>query len=91
MFLSKLLTRKSQSGCYDRGRNVYTFWKICYEMNMDVSMDKKLYDEENYNIRSLFDVYCSEFVRRSNATLDLDRRFLIGQYFSLILNSLDKA
>lgn len=34
MFLSKLLTRKSQSGCYDRGRNVYTFWKICYEMNM---------------------------------------------------------
>lgn len=39
-------------------------------MNMDVSIDKKLYDEENYNIRSSFNVYCSEFVRRSNATLD---------------------
>lgn len=49
---------------------MYTFWKICYEMNMDVSIDKKLYDEENYNIRSSFNVYCSEFVRRSNATLD---------------------
>lgn len=72
VFLGKLLTRKHWqiAGCYDRGRNVYTFWKICYEMNMDVSIDKKLYDEENYNIRSSFNVYCSEFVRRSNATLD---------------------
>lgn len=74
MFLGKLLTRKHwQIAVWllrPRANNVYTFWKICYEMNMDVSIDKKLYDEENYNIRSLFDVYCSEFVRRSNATLD---------------------
>lgn len=36
VFLGKLLTRKHWqiAGCYDRGRNVYTFWKICYEMNM---------------------------------------------------------
>lgn len=76
VFLGKLLTKKHWQIAVWLLRpranksNVYTFWKICYEMNMDVSIDKKLYDEENYNIRSSFDVYCSEFVRRSNATLD---------------------
>lgn len=63
MFLSKLLTRKSQSGCYDRGRNVYTFWKICYEMNMDVSINKKLYDEENNKI--IIFVPCSKCIARN--------------------------
>lgn len=73
VFLSKLLTRKHwQIAVWllrPRANNVYTFWKICYEMNMMFRWIKN-YNEENYNIRSLFDVYCSEFVRRSNATLD---------------------
>lgn len=72
VFLSKLLTRKHwQIAVWllrPRTKCIYVLENMLRN-EYDVSIDKKLY-EENYNIRSSFDVYCSEFVRRSNATLD---------------------